>query len=122
MHCVYFSPFWETVYKSSGAWGVISSTRINLLILAYERFLLEKSIINLLFGGWIRYPDYVEMLFFDITMYYGFIGLVLYIIFFYKVISKWKLLIPLIVACLAGGLYESPMGMVVFLIVLLRKK
>ena len=119
---VNFSPFWEAVYKSNGAWGVISSTRLNLLNLAYEHFLLEKSIINLLFGGWIRYPDYVEMLFFDITMYYGFIGLVLYFIFFYKVISKWKLSIPLIVACFAGGLYESPMGMIVFLIVLLRKK
>ena len=119
---VNFSPFWEAVYKSNGAWGVISSTRLNLLNLAYEHFLLDKSIINLLFGGWIRYPDYVEMLFFDITMYYGFIGLALYFIFFYKVISKWKLLIPLIVACFAGGLYESPMGMIVFLIVLLRKK
>ena len=72
----------------------------------------------MLFAGAIRYPMCVEMMPIDIFVFFGALGLFLFVFLVFKIIPRWKWSIPILVACFSGGIYEAPLGMLVFFLVL----
>ena len=54
----------------------------------------------------------------DIFIYFGLIGVYLLILFYLKIINKFGWSIPLVVACVAGGIYEAPMEIMIYFVFL----
>ena len=118
-----FIPFWEKVYTNHGVWGVIFSLRNENI---YELFFdaeIRTFFVDWIVGGHGRFPkNKIEMLPFDALAYFGVLGLFIYNLFLLKIIPNWTWCIPLIVACFAGGIYEAPLVMVLYVVLLLGIK
>ena len=114
------APFWEKVYADHGVWGVIFSLRNENI---YELFFdsgFRTYFLDWVLGGHGRFPNNkVEMMLFDALAYFGVLGLFIYVLFLLKIIPNWTWCIPLIVACFAGGIYEAPLVMVLYVVLLL---
>jgi hypothetical protein len=117
-YVVSFSPFWENVYNKHGVWGVLLSLRNENIENIWGIISPQLSVFDVMFGGVIRFPIRVEMMPFDILAYFGVFGLLLYILMVFKIIPNWKWSVPVLVACFGGGIYEAPLGMVIFILIL----
>lgn len=109
---VKYSNFWNSIYENHGALGTLLSLRNENISNVFSSS--EFGLFNMFFGGVIRYPKDVEMMLFDLFIFYGVIGVLLYFLFIFKYVKEWFLAIPIIVSFFGGGLYESPMAMFVF--------
>ena len=118
-----YTPFWGQVYDAHGVWGVVFSLRNESI---YELFFdsgFRTYFLDWVLGGHGRFPNNkVEMMLFDALAYFGVLGLFIYILFLLKIIPNWTWCIPLIVACFAGGIYEAPLVMVLYVVLLLGIK
>jgi hypothetical protein len=101
------SSFWQNVYETYGIWGIFFSTRNHTITSIWENTQNTRTWVDWLFGGIIRYPSDVEMLPFDLLAFFGFVGLGVFFWFLASWISSWKWGIPILVACMAGGLFGS---------------
>jgi hypothetical protein len=111
---VQYNLFWGNVYENYGAWGVFFSLRnenIQTVFSTTQNF----DVINFIAGGIVRFPTRVEIMPFDILLFFGIIGIFLTVLYYWKWPTKKIWYIPLVVACLGGGLYESPMGMILLI-------
>ena len=115
---VSFSPFWENVYNKHGVWGALLSTRNENIENIWEIISPHLSVFDVMFGGAIRFPIRVEMMPFDVLVYFGVFGLFLFVFLIFKIIPNLKWSIPILVSCFSGGIYEMPLGMLVFFITL----
>lgn len=113
-----FIPFWEKVYTNHGVWGVISSLRNEMVESIWSEINQNLNFFDLFFGSEIRFRRRIEMMPLDLLIYFGTIGLFLKSSFLYKTISHWALSIPIIVACFAGGIYEAPLCMLFYFIII----
>ena len=54
---------------------------------------------------------------------FGVLGLLLFVLLLFKILPSWKWSIPIFVACFGGGIYEAPLGMLLFFltVALVRK-
>jgi hypothetical protein len=111
-----FSSFWQGAYDEHGTWGVFFSLRNELVVEAINSSNL--GIIDLLFGGIVRYPTHVEILPADLFFYFGIFGLVIKIWFLPRWVPSWKWGIPLIVACFTGGIIGSYVLMLIYGIII----
>ena len=102
-----FSTFWRNVFEDYGAWGILFSTRNNAVLRIWENTKNDTHYLDVLLGGTARFPSDIEMLPFDIFIYFGAFGLIASTWFFLKWVSSWKWAIPLIVTCFAGGVFGS---------------
>ena len=117
-YVVSFSPFWENVYNKHGVWGVLLSLRNENIENIWGIISPQLSIFDVMFGGAIRFPMRVEMMPFDIFIYFGVLGLFLFVLLLFKMIPHLKWSIPILVSCFSGGIYEMPLGMLVFFLTL----
>jgi hypothetical protein len=115
-YVVSFSPFWENVYNKHGVWGVLLSLRNENIENIWGIISPQLSVFDVMFGGAIRFPMRVEMMPFDILIYFGVLGLLLFVLLLFKILPHLKWSIPILVACFGGGIYEAPLGMLLFLI------
>ena len=115
---VKLSSFWENVYNKHGVWGVLLSLRNENIEKVWGIISLQLSALDVMLAGVIRYPMRVEMMLFDILIHFGVLGLFLFVFLIFKIIPSWKWSIPILVACFGGGIYEAPLGMLVFLLAL----
>ena len=114
---VKISRFWESVYKSHGVWGVLFSLRNEKVQIVLEKNYEEYNLFTLFFGGHIRFPLRIEMLPFDLIAMFGFSGLIIYLFYILKFVFRIQWIIPLFVSLVAGGLYDTPFGMIIYGIV-----
>ena len=112
------SPFWENVYNKHGVWGVLLSLRNENIENIWEIISPLLSVFDVMFGGAIRFPTRIEMMPFDILIYFGVLGLLLFVLLLFKILPSWKWSIPIFVACFGGGIYEAPLGMLLFFVTL----
>lgn len=112
------APFWEKVYANHGVWGVIFSLRNEMIESIWFEINQNLDFFDLFFGSEIRFRKRIEMMPLDLLIYFGTTGLFLVSSFLYKTISHWSLSIPIIVACFAGGIYEAPLCMLFYFIVM----
>lgn len=117
-YVVTFSPFWENVYNKHGVWGVLISLRNENIEKIWLIISQQLSVFDIMFGSAIRYPVRFEMMPFDIIVYFGVLGLFLFVFLLFKILPSWKWSIPIFVACLGGGIYETPLGMLLFFLTL----
>jgi len=117
-YVVAISPFWENAYNKHGVWGVLMSLRNENIENIWEIISPLLSFFDVMFGGAIRFPMRVEMMPFDILTFFGIIGLFIFILLIFKIVPNWKWSIPILVACFGGGIYESPLGMLLFFVIL----
>ena len=117
-YVVSFSPFWENVYNKYGVWGVLLSLRNENIENIWGIISPQLSVFDVIFGGVIRFPMRVEMMPFDILIYFGVLGLFLFVLLIFKIVPHLKWSIPILVACFGGGIYEAPLGMLLFLLTL----
>lgn len=102
---VALNPFWNSVYINHGAWGVLFSLRNESLVMFYHIIKTKYNLFHWFLGGQIRFEDLkIEMLAFDVFVFYGLVGLVVFSYFFIKWIPSWKYAIPLLVALGSGSL------------------
>jgi hypothetical protein len=122
-YVVAISPFWENVYNKHGVWGVLLSLRNENIKNIWEIVSPLLSVFDVMFGGAIRFPTRIEMMPFDILIYFGVLGLLLFVFLLFKILPSWKWSIPIFVACFGGGIYETPLGMLLFFltVALVRK-
>jgi hypothetical protein len=122
-YIVSFSPFWENVYNKHGIWGVLLSLRNENIENIWGIISPQLSVFDVMFGAAIRFPTRIEMMPFDILIYFGVLGLLLFVLFLFKILPSWKWSIPIFVACFGGGIYEAPLGMLLFFltVALVRK-
>ena len=122
-YVVTISPFWENVYNKHGFWGVLLSLRNENIENIWEIINPLLSVFDVMFGGAIRFPTRIEMMPFDILIYFGVLGLLLFVLLLFKILPSWKWSIPIFVACFGGGIYEAPLGMLLFFltVALVRK-
>jgi hypothetical protein len=117
-YIISFDPFIEKVYTNHGVWGLIFSLRNENI---YEVFFnpdMKVLFIDWIVGGHSRYPIRVEMMPFDVLAYFGVLGLCSFILLIIKIVPGWKWSVPFLVACFAGGIYEAPLGMMLFFLTL----
>ena len=117
-YVISFSTFWQSVYNQHGVWGVLLSLRNKNITEAGNEISSDFNIYDILFGGVIRYPISLEMMPLDIFIYFGLIGVFLLILFYLKIIKEFGWSIPLVVACVAGGIYEAPMAIMIYFVFL----
>lgn len=117
-YVVAISPFWENVYNKHGVWGVLLSLRNENIENIWEIISPLLSAFDVMFGGAIRFPTRIEMMPFDILIYFGVLGLLLFVLLLFKILPSWKWSIPIFVACFGGGIYEAPLGMLLFFVTL----
>jgi len=117
-YVVAISPFWENVYNKHGVWGMLLSLRNENIENIWEIISPLLSAFDVMFGGAIRFPTRIEMMPFDILIYFGVFGLLLFVILLYKIVPHLKWTIPILVACFGGGIYEAPLGMLLFFLTL----
>lgn len=118
---VQYNLFWSNVYEKHGAWSVFFSLRnenIETIFSTTQNF----EVINYIAGGIVRFPTRVEMMPFDILLYFGVLGLILFILLLFKIVPNLRWNIPIIVACFGGGIYEAPLGMLLFFLALVLVK
>lgn len=115
-YVVSFLPFWENVYNKHGVWGVVFSLRNENIGMIWSK--INLNFFDALLGGAVRYTTRVEMMPLDIILFYGVIGLFLIGFFYLKIIPSWAWSVPLMVACFAGGVYETPLGALLFFVTL----
>ena len=118
---VNYSPFWGQVYDDHGVWGVVFSLRNENIEIIWNQTNLSLNFIDVLLGGVIRFPTRVEMMTFDILLFSGVTGLFLIGMFFWKLIPTWTWSIPLAVACFGGGIYETPLGLITYAVIILSR-
>ena len=58
-----------------------------------------------------------EMMPFDIFLFFGFLGLLIIMVFFWSWSAKLYWYIPMIVASFSGGIYEVPFAMMFYIII-----
>lgn len=110
-----FSPFWKNIYENYGAMGLLSSLRSENLIYLSEHFEKNLSALHVLIGGRFRSEELqVEILPVDLFLYYGIVGLIIFMLFFIKLIPSWRNSIPLLVACLSGSIITGPFSFLVW--------
>jgi hypothetical protein len=115
-------PFWENVYETYGTWGIFFSTRNQTITNIWENTQNTRSWIDWLFGGISRYPLDIEMLPLDLWAFFGVIGLGVTVWFLTSWIASWKWSIPILVACMAGGIFGALLMVLVYgLFVILNK-
>ena len=117
-----FSPFWSEVYNSHGILGLITSLRNENFIRIFSVEQPELNFLHCLIGGITRFPSKVEILPLDFFIHFGLTGVFFYLMFCISLIPKIAWGIPLIVSCFAGGLYESPTGMLIYLMIIIVSK
>ena len=117
-YIVIYSPFWENVYNKHGVWGVLLSLRNENIENIWGIINPQLSTFDVVFGGVIRFPVRIEMMLFDILIYFGVLGLIIFILLIIKIVPSWKWSIPIFVACFGGGIYEVPLGMLLFFVTL----
>ena len=117
-YVVAISPFWENVYNKHGVWGVLLSLRNENIENIWEIINPLLSVFDVMFGAAIRFPTRIEMMPFDILIYFGVLGLLLFVLLLFKILPSWKWSIPIFVACFGGGIYEAPLGMLLFFVTL----
>lgn len=105
---VSLSPFWRDVYENSGAWAVLFSTRNNAVLKFWEKAKIDTNYLDILLGGTARFPSDIEMLPFDIFIFFGVVGLISSMWFLVKWVNSWRWGVPLMVACFSGGVFGSP--------------
>ena len=115
-YVVAISPFWENVYNKHGVWGMLLSLRNENIENIWGIISPQLSVFDVMFGGVVRFPMRVEMMPFDILIYFGVLGLLLFVLLLFKMIPHLKWSIPILVGCFGGGIYEAPLGMLLFLI------
>ena len=120
-YVVTLSPFWENVYNKHGVWGVLLSLRNENIEKIWEIVGPPSSIFDVMLGVPIRFPMRVEMLPFDILGYFGALGLFLFVLLIFKIVFYWKWSVPILVACFSGGIYEVPLGMLIFILALVNQ-
>lgn len=118
---VLLSPFWKNVFEDNGSLSILLSLRDQNLKNIWLELGSEIKLIDFLIGSFERLkgnpemtPLRIEMLPFDFLLFYGLAGLILYIIFLNKYIHSWFWATPIIIACFAGGIYEEPVGMLIY--------
>ena len=112
---VTLSPFWNSVYIDHGVWGVLFSLRNESLVVFYDIVKTKYNLFHWFLGGEIRFEDLkIEMLAFDVFVFYGLVGLVVFSYFFIKWIPSWKHAIPLLVALGSGSLLADSFLFVVW--------
>ena len=112
------SSFWENVYNKHGVWGVLLSLRNENIEKIWEIISPQLAAFDVIFGGVIRFPMRIEMMLFDILIYFGVLGLIIFILLIIKIVPSLKWSVPILVACFSGGIYEVPLGVLVFLLAL----
>ena len=117
-YIVSLSPFWEDVYNKHGSWGLLLSLRNETIINIWGVIKPELSIFDVIFGGLIRFPARIEMLPFDFLAYFGVLGLFLFVLLIIKIVPDWKWSVPILVACFGGGIYNAPIGMLLYFLIL----
>jgi hypothetical protein len=55
---------------------------------------------------------------FDVLAYFGVLGPMLFYLLIIKIVPSWKWSVPFLVACLGGGIYEAPLGVLLFFLTL----
>ncbi len=115
---VKYNLFWRNVYEKHGSWGVFFSLR-NENIQKILSPTNEMSVLDFFIGGTSRFPMRVEMMPFDVFLFYGALGIIVSLIFYVRLSAKVYWYIPIAVSCFAGGIYESPLAMMILLILLL---
>ena len=116
---VTYDPFWGKVYDNHGVWGVVFSLRNENINEVFLDSGLRTFFVDWILGGHGRFPNNkVEMMPFDILAYFGVLGIFLYALFLLKIIPSWTWGIPIFVACFGGGIYEAPLGMLLFFLTL----
>ena len=122
-YVVAISPFWEDVYDKHGVWGALLSLRNENIENIWGIISPQLSVFDVMFGGAIRFPTRIEMMPFDILIFFGVLGLLLFVLLVFKILPSWKWSIPIFVACFGGGIYEAPLGMLLFFltVALVRK-
>lgn len=118
------STFWEQEYLSNGFWSMITSIRSELFINFVNHIHLNWDLLNYLFGMGTYQEHKVEFEFVDVFMFFGLIGIVVYIYlfkkYFYKkgsIISAYLLFTILITSFFSGALFISVTSMMFFYIV-----
>jgi hypothetical protein len=117
-YIISFDPFIEKVYTNHGVWGLIFSLRNENIYKVFFNPDMKVLFIDWIVGGHSRYPIRVEMMPFDVLAYFGVLGLFCFILLIIKIIPNWKWSIPILVACFGGGIYEAPLGMLFFFLIL----
>lgn len=102
-----FSIFWKDIYEDSGPWTIFFSTRNNTIQKIWENNKNDIDFIDFIIGGVVRFPSDIEMLPFDLILYFGIVGVIGCCWFLVKWVSSWKWAIPLIISCFAGGFFGS---------------
>ena len=114
-NCLHFG---ENVYNKHGVWGVLLSLRNENIEKIWEIISPQLAAFDVIFGGVIRFPMRIEMMLFDILIYFGVLGLIIFILLIIKIVPSLKWSVPILVACFSGGIYEVPLGVLVFLLAL----
>jgi len=119
---VSYSQFWQNVYNKHGAYGALLSLRNENIESVWNSIGGKITLWESILGGLTRFPIRVEMMPFDLFLYFGCAGLLLMCWFFWLLIPKWYWSIPIIVACLAGGLHEAPIGFLIYFLFIQHKE
>ena len=98
------SVFWRMTLQEHGLWGLVFSTR-NELVENFYQNIINPEIIDFLIGGQTRFPADTEILPIDLYLFFGVIGASIFIYFCTWWINSWRWSIPLLIACFAGGLF-----------------
>lgn len=100
-------PFWQTLLKHSGYLTIITSTRNWNVKKTIEYAKINGTLKNLFIGGGELSKHFVEMDFVDLFLFFGIIGVTIYLMFLSKIINKKYHLIPFIVAFFSGDFLTS---------------
>ena len=116
------TPFWNLVYEKHGLYSVMFSRRNETLLDALNIFANDFSLMGTLFGGINNMPLKIEMLPADFFLNFGLIGILAYFSFLLKLIKNIRDAIPIIVSVFAGGVYEVPIAMLVYVLFLIETR
>lgn len=110
-----YSAFWKNVYNENGVYGVLFSLRNQDFIRVVQQINESYSVKDFLIGGKFRYEFlWVEMIALDYFVFYGFIGLVVFIYYYKSLIPSWKYSVPLLIALFSGTLI-SPLMCIIWI-------
>jgi hypothetical protein len=113
---VQYNLFWRNVYEKHGSWGVFFSLRNENIQKIFSQA-NNMNVLDFFIGGTSRFPMRVEMMPFDIFLFFGFLGLLIIMVFFWSWSAKLYWYIPMIVASFSGGIYEVPFAMMFYIII-----
>ena len=95
-------PFWDSVLSRFGYIGLLTSTRNLNIQHSLEYIKINGTLKNLFFGGLELSKCGVEMDFIDLFLFFGIMGVAIYLLLLSKIINKSYHLIPLIAGFFAG--------------------